>query len=240
MPNASLPDHPDISAELSIAGAAPAYHDWLLDGFGTALSGNVVEVGAGVGIVSERLLARDAVRSLLAIEPFPSMHPALNARLKQDPRARSVLGTLKDLAPEALGTIDALVYVNVLEHIQDDRAELREMHARLRIGGAALIFVPALPALMSDFDRALGHFRRYRRAELEEKLISAGFVVERIRWFDALGIPLWWLLMRVLGGRPNPRSVRLYDRFAVPLLRRLEAWIAPPIGKNLLVVARKP
>ena len=232
------PDHPDISAELSIAGAAPAYHDWILESFGDALSGDVVEVGAGMGAVSERLLANPKVRSLLAVEPFPSMREALLARLAAHPRARIFQGVLADLAQVGEG-FDALVYVNVMEHIDDDVAELGLIHQHLKPGGAVLIFVPALPALMSAFDLALGHRRRYRRAELQAKVSAAGLKVEKLIWFDVLGMPLWWLLMRVLGRTPSPAAAGSYDRLVVPIMRRLEALIPPPIGKNLLLVARK-
>jgi len=233
-----LPNHPDIAADLAIAEAAPAYHDWILDGFGAALKGDVLEVGAGVGVVSERLIARENVRSLLAVEPFASMHEALHRRLGEHAKARIFQGTLADLAEHE--RFDAVVYVNVLEHIDDDVAELMAIFERLKPGGAALIFVPACPMLMSDFDRRLGHQRRYRRVELQTKARAAGLLIERLHYFDIVGAPLWLLGMRLLRSTPSARAASWYDRLVVPLMRRVEAWITPPIGKNLLLIARKP
>jgi SAM-dependent methyltransferase len=236
----SVPGHPDLAHELSIAGAAPRYHDWILDAFGAALAGDVAEVGAGTGVVSARIAERPAVRTLLAIEPFASMHGALATALANHPRAERFLGTLADYAtaPDARH-FDTLVYVNVLEHIDDDRAELRAIHAMLKPGGHALIFVPAWPQLMSPFDHALGHHRRYRRDELLNKIEAAGFAVEHARWFDSVGLLPWWLLMVKLKRHPSPNAAGWYDRLIVPWLSALERTIAPPIGKNLLVVARR-
>ena len=128
---------------------------------------------------------------------------------------------------------------DVLEHIEDDGSELALMHHKLNAGGHALIFVPALPALLSNFDRSIGHFRRYQKKELTEKISNAGFSIVKIKYFDIAGILPWYinfvLLKKTLGGN----SVAAYDRIVVPLMRKVESRLAPPIGKNLLVIAKK-
>ena len=134
---------------------------------------------------------------------------------------------------------DTVVYVNVLEHIEDDRGELRLMHRALRPGGRVCLFVPALRWLMSDHDRAIGHVRRYERAELRDKVREAGFEIERLHFFDSAGTLAWWLCMRVLKLPLRGGSVDVYDRVAVPLLRAVESRLRPPLGKNLLLVARR-
>ena len=64
------------------------------------------------------------------------------------------------------GGPDSIVYINVLEHVEDDQTELRMAHSVLASGGRLLVFVPAHEWLMSRFDRKLGHFRRYTRESL--------------------------------------------------------------------------
>jgi hypothetical protein len=93
---------------------------------------------------------------------------------------------------------------------------------------------------MSDFDRSIGHFRRYRKGDLLRVVEDAGFRVEKCRYFDLLGILPWYLVFVLMKRTLSGGNVSTYDRFVVPWLRRVERWVAPPIGKNLLLSARKP
>lgn len=219
-------------------GFAVRYHAWIRDEFADAVRGDVAEIGAGVGAFSELLLQLQP-RSLTLFEPCTAMHERQPARVAGDARVRRQ----NAIFAERTGgdeVFDTVVYVNVLEHIEDDRGELRLMHRALRPGGRICIFVPALRWLMSDHDRAIGHVRRYHRGELREKVCEAGFEVERLHFFDSLGVAAWWLCMRVLKLPLKGGSVDTYDRFFVPVLRALESRLRPPLGKNLLLVARKP
>ena len=133
------------------------------------------------------------------------------------------------------------VLVNVLEHIEDDVSALHELYRILEPGGALSIFVPALPALYSELDRIFGHFRRYTGRELREKVKNVGFEAIDLRYFDLLGVLPWWLINRVMGTTEfHDGLARTYDRFFVPLGRGLESLARPPIGKNLLCIARRP
>jgi hypothetical protein len=135
---------------------------------------------------------------------------------------------------------DSLVYVNVLEHIEDDAKELRIVHQTLVPSGRLILFVPALPFLFSQFDRFIGHYRRYRRSELKAKCEEAGFRVVMIRWFDLVGVIPWFVKFRLFGSTSvEPGAVRLYDRLVVPLIRPVENFVHPPVGKNLLLIAEK-
>ena len=137
-------------------------------------------------------------------------------------------------------SLDVAVLVNVLEHIEDDRAALAELRRVVRIDGHVLIFVPALRFLYSAFDRAIGHHRRYHKDELIARVEEAGLVVVRARYFDLLGILPWWLV-NTLGGRTSLASSLsgLYSRVMVPLMRPIERLVPPPVGKNIILIARR-
>jgi SAM-dependent methyltransferase len=131
--------------------------------------------------------------------------------------------------------------VNVLEHIEDDGAALTGIRAVLRPGGRLLIFVPAMSWLMSDFDRLVGHFRRYHKRPLVELIKGAGFEVQSARYCDILGVLPWLVLNRFLGSTSlNPTLAQIYDRVGTPVTRALELLFTPPLGKNVILVARKP
>ena len=86
----------------------------------------------------------------------------------------------------------------------------------------------------------MGHLRRYTKGELERKLTRAGFQTIVSTYFDLVGIAPWWLKYRLLkSATMEPGAVRFYDRYIVPVARRFESLINPPLGKNVIVIAEK-
>lgn len=234
---AGLKDHVYEGRDLEAMGFARNYHIWIRDELTPFLSGDVAEVGAGDGEFS-KLILEASPRSLTLYEPSSEMFARQERNVGRDPRVRRVNAFFSSEAERNTAAFDCVVYINVLEHIEDDDAELRLIRQSLRPGGRVCVFVPAVPWLMSDFDRRIGHFRRYVRATLGAQLTAAGFGIERLHYFDGLGVLPWLLFMRMGRGDLSPRSVSLYDRVAVPLVRRIESKVRPFIGKNLFAVGR--
>ena len=127
----------------------------------------------------------------------------------------------------------------MLEHIEDDAAELVQAREALDPRGHLIVFVPALPWLYSELDRQVGHFRRYRRRALLELVRAAGFDIVTQRYFDVAGVLPWYVNFTLLGNSIGGGSVSLYDRLVVPVMRAVEGVVSPPIGKNVLLVARR-
>ena len=226
--------------DLEALADMPRYYDWIVEHFRPHLHGNAVEFGAGLGTISERILA--SVSTLDLIEPSPNLVERLRHRFAGERRVRIFSESLEDRVGRAdAHTYDAVVMVNVLEHIEDDVAALRELRRLLKPGGKLLIFVPAMPFLHSRLDERVGHYRRYTRPVLVERLSHAGFTVRLARYLDVLGILPWWLV-NTLGGKTgfDPRAVRLYDTLGIPLTRLAEGLFSPPLGKNIVTVAEKP
>ena len=137
-------------------------------------------------------------------------------------------------------TFDTILYLSVLEHIEDDSTAVSECMRILRPNGHLLVLVPALPFLFSDLDAAVGHYRRYTKDGLSSTFESASFSIELHSYFDFLGIFPWWVL-NTLGGAItfNPKLVNVYDLVFVPITRWLEERINPPVGKNLITVGKR-
>ena len=236
-------NHEYVGKDLEAMSFAVNYHQWILEEFRSYLGGRIVEVGAGTGSFSALLLETDPT-SLVVVEPS-GMFQALRQNLSTGDRRTSIEfhnAIFADVIDDIVGKgrPDSILYVNVLEHIEDDRHELKLIHSALQPGGRCLIFVPALQSLYGPFDERIGHFRRYGKRELETKCADAGFKVIKSTFFDMLGVLPWWFNYRVL--RLNdlqPGAVTLYDRLAVPIMKRAESILPVPIGKNLLVVAEK-
>jgi len=134
---------------------------------------------------------------------------------------------------------DSIVIVNVLEHIEDDIQELKIAKKVLSSDGKIVIFVPAMPALYGSMDAISGHFRRYRRSELEAVIRAAGLQIESVRYFDPIGVLPYWLSYRVLNRQTlGTSSVALYDKIIIPVSIFLSRLIrSRGLGKNLLMVA---
>ena len=218
---------------LETMAAALRYNGWL-----TALVARhagecrrILDFGAGTGIFAASLAARGY--DVVAVEPDATLRGAIAAR------GIGVVDSLESVAPASFGFAYSL---NVLEHIDDDVGVLRALHATLRPGGTLLLYVPAFPLLTTSMDRAVGHVRRYLRAELQSKLAAAGFEGARLRYADSLGFfaTLAFKTADPGDGRIRLRPLVFYDRAVFPVSRRIDAITGRWFGKNLYAVARRP
>ena len=235
--SASDAQHTYEGRDLEAMAFARNYHDWIGAELRDAIRGDVAEVGAGDGRFSLRILEAGP-RSLTLFEPSRQMYERQPETLGAASAVRRENATLAERAAEFRGAFDAIVYNNVLEHVADDAGELSVVRESLRPGGAVCIFVPALPMLMSEFDRSIGHLRRYTRPGLKAALEHAGFRIERLHYVDAPGVLPWLVAMTWGRGGLSQRKVQAYDRL-VPVVRWLETRVRPPFGKSLLAIARR-
>lgn len=230
--------------DLDAMDLADNYHDWILDRFEPSLGANVVEVGAGTGSFSRLIARRAAPRRLFLLEPSQAMAAKLDEAAEEltDVETMTAVGFLDGMTAEVTAfEPDTFVYVNVLEHVEHDAEEIQRVFDLLPPGGTLCAFVPALPFLYSKFDKSIDHYRRYTLGGISDKCTSAGFEIVERRYFDVVGILPWLIKFRLLGStRLNPGAVGVYDRLVVPVMRRVESLIRVPVGKNALVVARKP
>jgi SAM-dependent methyltransferase len=229
--------------DLEAMSFAVKYHRWLLDEFRPFVGQNIVEVGAGKGSFSEMLLdlKPEALSLVEPSEMFDDLVRNISAN-SNGTRVSFFHSIFESAKPEILSTTkpDTIIYVNVLEHIEDDMHELRLIRDSLEAGGRCLLFVPAMRALLSEFDRDLGHFRRYRKGDLEKNVRDAGFKILRSKYFDLAGVAPWFVKYRILRSRNlGGGAVSMYDNLVVPIMRHLESIVTPPIGKNILLVAEK-
>jgi SAM-dependent methyltransferase len=134
---------------------------------------------------------------------------------------------------------DFLFMIDVLEHMEEDEILLRQLHDKLKIGGGLFIYVPARMELYSAFDKSIGHYRRYSKLELMEKVKRAGFSIEDCRYHEMLGYAASAIHNKLIGIKePGAFSILLYDYCFVPLTTLIEKLINPPIGKSLYLLAK--
>lgn len=216
---------------------AKNYHRWILKEFLPYMGNCVAEVGAGVGNFSGLILETDVTR-LVAFEPSTNMFPVLREALSMDERAIAINGFFGSEYHNY--SFDSVFYINVLEHIEEDARELANVYDAISPEGYLLLFVPALPWLYSELDKQVGHFRRYTKNNLLRLIKQSGFSVVKVRYFDIAGIIPWYIYFTLRKNSISERNVSLYDRIVVPIMSTIEQMVSPPIGKNVLLVARKP
>ena len=135
----------------------------------------------------------------------------------------------------------AVVALNVLEHVEDDAGALRGAARLVRPGGLIVIFVPAFPFAAGQFDRLIGHHRRYTIDTISRAFAEAEIDLESVRYVNAPGLAAWFLGVRVLGLVPGEgRLLQAWDRLVIPATRKLEARWSPPFGQSLLAIGRSP
>jgi len=225
--------------ELESFAQASNYYRWILGLMEPYLQGQVLEIGAGLGTVGDRLAALPAVRETVLLEPADNLYARLAGRFRDVPNVKTVQGYFgrTDLPRD----FDAIVLINVLEHIQDHVTLIGDAYQHLRPGGALLLFVPAMQWLYGSLDAEFEHFRRYGRGPLVQLLRQPGFSIVQLRYMHAVGVLGWLLAGKVLRKTTiSPASMRAYDRFVIPWVSRVESWVRAPFGQSLLAIAVKP
>jgi SAM-dependent methyltransferase len=228
-----------LGAELDIFATAVHWKNYVREMLQPYIGGAVLEVGAGKGSFTLSLSQLKFAR-WLCLEPDSALAHEIRQRFAKTELASHievVVGTQADL-PQAQ-VFDTILYLDVLEHISDDAAEVRRAAARLTEAGRLIILSPAFPILYSPFDAAIGHHRRYTRKSLE-CLRPAATALEATFYLDAPGA-LLSLANRLLlrSAQPTLNQVAFWDRRIVPLARILDPFVGRSIGRSVVVVWRK-
>ncbi len=224
----------ELSDVLTSLEGADNYTEWIYTLIEGHLGRHVLEVGAGHGSLTQHV---QPGRVVTATDLSDSCVKRLHERFADCQNVEILHADLADM--HDTNRYDSIILVNVLEHLDDDVEVLRSLRDLLTPGGRVCIFVPAFEGLYSEFDRRVGHRRRYRRTQLISVLDRAGYAIVDARYVNTLGAVAWWLFARRLNQVPTQGwSVRLYDRVGVPAVRRIESRRMPRFGQSLLCVAR--
>jgi len=222
--------------------SARNYYAWIASFFEPVLGRRILDIGGGHGAHLEHVV--DGRRFVMSLDVSAESVTEMKQRFASQ-QFEALHGDITDasvirqLVPREFDTI---LCINVLEHIEHDEAALRAMAAILRpTAGRLFLLVPAHPILYGTPDVLAGHWRRYRRKELRQKLAAAGFGTTRLLYFNGFGAIPYGVNSRIVRPRTLSgivdRQIVVYDRFFVPVLRRLESWVHPPFGQSLVATA---
>jgi SAM-dependent methyltransferase len=226
-----------IGEELELFQYAQNWKRYFASRLQTFLSGEVLEVGAGMG-VNVPYLHNPRITRWISIEPDERL-----ARQYQDRQLEGKIPAACELRQMALRslhpdeTFDSIIYIDVLEHIEDDRLEFATAYEHLRPGGHLAILCPAHAYLFSPFDKAIGHFRRYDKKMYRALSARQPVLME---YLDSAGM-LASLANKLLLKRPFPskEQVLFWDARLVPVSRVVDPLLAHSLGKSILGIWRK-
>jgi SAM-dependent methyltransferase len=228
-----------VGSELDLFADAVNWKTYWAKALRPFIGGDGIEVGAGIGTSTPYLL-QGRPRTWLCLEPDPALAARIDARVasRELPAiCRTQVGIVADLprAPQA----DTITYIDVLEHIEHDEAEIDEAAARLRPGGRIVILAPAFNLVFSPFDQAVGHFRRYSRRD-ESRLTRPGLHLEKSFYLDGVGLTLSLCNRMVLkSDMPTRHQIGFWDKYVIPISRITDAVTAPFFGRTIIMVLQK-
>lgn len=225
-----------VGTELELFAAATRWKAYWAKSIARWVRGDVLEVGAGIG-ANTRVLQGPAVRRWHCLEPDSTLAAKAAIEVSDLGACSVVVGTT---ASPTLERYDTILYIDVLEHIEDDRAELVRAAGLLREGGHLIVLAPAHQALYSEFDRAIGHFRRYDAGTLTA-VGPLELALYRCFYLDSVGVVASFANRAFLKSeRPTPAQIQLWDSFMVPLSRLLDPCLGRRLGKSVVAVWRRP
>jgi 2-polyprenyl-3-methyl-5-hydroxy-6-metoxy-1,4-benzoquinol methylase len=229
-----------IGQELALFKEAVNWKDYAFSQFATFIKGDVLEVGAGIGTNTLVFANRKDIQfdSWTATEI-----DADQVQILRDVQAQGGLTAKHQVkqmyVSDATQQYDTLIYIDVLEHIENDKAELEQALRTLAPGGHLIVLCPAHNWLFSPFDAAIGHYRRYNK-QMYLDILPKGFQVQRLRYLDSVGI-LASAANKLFLKKPYPTlaNIKFWDNNIVPISKVTDTLLGYSLGKSVLLVAQK-
>lgn len=226
---------PGLSHSLDLLADTYNYNHWVYSLCRPWLGKRIMEVGSGIGNMTQFMLGADR---LACVEPESDYHNALSEISQLHKNVIFYSSPLQEVDSAACG-YDSIVCVNVLEHIEDDRAALIDMARHLRVGGYLVLYVPAVSWAFGEMDKMLGHYRRYYKKDIKKLINGTCLIPVHSIYVNLLGLFGWWWSGRVQKEQLiNINKAKFMDS-VVPFVSALERIIPVPVGQSLLFVMQK-
>jgi ubiquinone/menaquinone biosynthesis C-methylase UbiE len=194
---------------------------------------NLLEVGSGIG--SNAKYFTNLAHKYYGIEPDGNL---VKKSIENNENFNFIHGELKTLDRSFEKEFNLIAYIDVLEHIEDDKGQIKLAARFLKEDGYFLVVVPAHQYLFSNFDKSVGHFRRYSIKSLNE-LIPQDFKIITSHEFDSIGFFIALVVNRILNpGGLQKRGILLWDKL-IPISKVIDKIIRYKKGKSIILIAQK-
>lgn len=228
-----------IGDELELFQHAQKWKRYWYDSVKKFIGESILEVGAGIGVNTAMIIkSNNSVRNIVAIEPDTRLsEQILNNLTVGSEKVRVVHGLLENLDPTE--QFDTIIYIDVIEHIKNDKEELFNAANHLKVNGHLIVLAPAYNFLFSPFDQAIGHFRRYTKAKLRDA-IPENLEPCQLFYIDAIGFFASLMNKYFLKqSYPSLHQVLFWDKRIIPLSRIADKLFFHSFGKSLIGIWKK-
>jgi len=222
---------------------ADKFNDWMYNTIKPFSKGKILEIGSGIGNISNSFIEDD--KSIM----LSDIREGYCARLeKKFLNKKSFLGTqvmnltdpnFETEFKDQLETFDTVFALNVVEHIYDDSLAIKNAKKLLKKGGHLIILVPSYNSLMNGFDKELGHYRRYNKKSLSLLFKENQFEIIHSQYFNFMGIFGWYVSGNILKNDTIPKGqMNLYNTL-VPLFKLVDKLMFKQVGLSTILVGKK-
>ena len=219
----------DIAALESIS-VAENYNKYVADLFFSNIdkTENILDFGAGYGLITEKFKKKGY--KISAVEINKTALEKLN-----DKNIDSY-----NLIEKVPKSINCIISLNVLEHIEDDDKYIKKFYNHLPQDGKLILYLPSSNLIWTELDDMVNHKSRYSKSGIVELLNSNSFEIEKIFFVDFIGwIVLFFLKMFRVKLDFDKRKIKFYDKFIFRTFKFTDYFFKNIIGKNLFIVASK-
>ena len=208
------------------------YRNYQLDLIRKFVGGNILEVGPGRGEIIENFISAD--NKITMIDTDEEMCKVIRERFKN-----SDVKILNSNISSLEEKFDTILYMDVIEHIENDIKELDQAISKLNKNGKLVIIVPAFSILFSDFDKSVGHFRRYTKKNFFNYKNSE-VKLRNLKYFDSLGFFILFLskILKFKGNSKAVFGIKVWNML-IPISRLIDKLIFHSLGKSLICVYEK-
>jgi len=233
----------EVIETLNAISGSDNYSFWIYDRIKECLSDKrVLDVGSGIGNIT-KYFCNSSIKEVVLSDSSDEMLTQLKAIFSSLDNHRVVkldISSTHSVLSLSAEPIEVITCINVLEHIKNDLAALKNMHKILCRNGTLVLMVPALPCLFGTLDELNRHYRRYAKKLLNEKLKRAGFVIKEEYYMNFFGITTWFLSGKILRQKKFSKHIcGILDK-CVPLLAKIEKYCRPFIGQSIVTICSKP
>lgn len=228
---------------LEIFADTDKFNSWLFETLAPYCKNNLLEIGSGIGNISELLLNHFSTVSLsdLRTEYCEMLEQKFssNAHLKNIHLIDLSEKDFEQKYHSLQNSFDTIIASNVVEHIEDDHLAIRNCKSMLHKGGRLVVLVPAYPWLYNSFDKELGHFCRYNKKTLTKLFTDEGFTITHSQYFNFAGIFGWWFSGTVLRKKVLPKNQLVLYNKLIPLIRLADKLVMRQSGLSVIVAGEK-
>jgi len=238
--NKTALDREKIKYSLLLLSERFNYNHWIYENIQNYVGNNILEVGAGIGNMTDFIIFRN---KLTVIDINQNYIDYLNSKysFRNETNFNAINADIQDIkaSPIASNRYDTIICLNILEHLENDRAAVENMSSLLEPGGILIILVPALQSLYGSIDVSFEHLRRYNRKELKSLIHGQNLDIIKLYYMNFFGLLGWFVNGRVFKKKALPvKQTKLFDKL-VPLFSFAEKIVKPPLGQSLILIARK-